>query len=602
MTRTDLIEKLVYLADVQSSDAKSFMELFLLHLSRILDDSIYLNLPDVGNFRFQRLRKKDKHKAEYFNAVFFSESEAFFNTPEELVFNVTGNPFSTTEPIDAYFSMGIGKPVISSRLQYSTEIEDYISPVDAIALIEIKIENLIAKGSILKLPFYTLENVRNKTSIEFPEDFQLLESDYLPEKEEVYEDGDNIPWDFGGKWTREYEEHQLLNDDVFDNIDNSKVIEPGRITELPEEVLPPFPEDNITFNDLEKLFPEPQIEEQEENEIPFFKSGTPPQELQSPKEDTADEYDYVSPRTKELNISPSDIERIEGYKTTKDFAGYENKNEKLSDLNEFIIDLGSEESTSHYVEVKKEREKIQLTEEEPVVNFDFLQPPVEKEVPVLVPEAEEEAQIKKEPAVKTRKKESKIWGVLSGILILLIAGLFYIKIAGFPEWLKGKEEKSSAMHPDSEPLVIDRDYSVPVTYPYNRDSVSSQHETKNEAIQQTETPAVAALETSETFSKANPDNILNKGKVEKNQIHGDGLSTTKVSDHVFLENSKYIVQVSSWRSKLKAEQEVSSFSKKGYKSFIEEAHLPAKGGSWYRVKVGYFNSLSEAESFLQRQK
>ncbi len=180
--------------------------------------------------------------------------------------------------------------------------------------------------------------------------------------------------------------------------------------------------------------------------------------------------------------------------------------------------------------------------------------------------------------------------------------MFYIKIAGFPEWLKGKEEKSSAMHPDSEPLVIDRDYSVPVTYPYNRDSVSSQQETKNEAVQQTETPAIAALETSETFSKANPDNILNKAKVEDAKVQGEGLSGTKVSDQIFLENSKYIVQVSSWRSKPKAEQEVSSFSKKGYKSFIEEAHLPAKGGSWYRVKVGYFNSLSEAESFLQRQK
>lgn len=611
MKRTDLIEKIVSYAGVNDSDAKSFMELFLLHLSRILDESLYFNLPAIGNFRFQRIEQKKKHTRSFFNAIFFSENEAFFNTPEELVFNVTNNPFVTYEPIDAYFSIGIDKPVISSRLQYSNELEDYLNPVDAKVLLEVKVESLIAKGSVLKLPFYTLENLKENNSIlNLPEEFEINYSASLDDVETNLESEKNIPWDFGVKWTREYEEHQILNDDVFDRIDDSKVIEPGRITELPEEVFSDFSEEKITFNDLEKIYGE--IDEKE-IEIPFVEEEIYPseepqdEEIRTPGTRSVDEYSYVTPRTKELNISASDLERITGYKTTKDFES--TVEEKNVDLSEFIIDLGSDEKNDDFTEVRKEDERFKLDE-------DFIEPKAFEFTPPMIDENVEGELLKKYDDIapshevkeeKTeqiiepvkQKKDSRIWTVLSGILIILIAGLFYVKFAGFPDWLKGREEVIQKLPPESDPIIIEREYSVPVNYPYNRDSVSSVSQSKLETGKQ-EIQSAQHQDASEIFSKANPDNRLNKEKPEENksQLIESSLGT-KVSDQIFVDGGQYIVQVSSWRSKPKAEEEIKKYNRRGFKSLIEEAHLPDKGGSWYRVKVGYFKTLSEAENFLQ---
>jgi|GEM_PF-2691401 len=614
MKRTDLIEKIVSFAGVQDSDAKSFMELFLLHLSRILDESLYFNLPAIGNFRFQRIEQKKKHSHSFFNAIFFSENEAFFNTPEELVFNVTTNPFVTYEPMDAYFSMGIDKPVISSRLQHSNELEDYLSPFDAKVLLEIKVESMIAKGNVLKLPFYTLENLKENKSIEnLTEELELDYSVFSKDVKTDFESEINIPWDFGIKWTREYEEHQILNDDVFDSIDYSKVIEPGRITELPAEDHYDFSEEKITFNYLEKIYGD--IDEKE-IEIPFVEEETypsgelPDEEIKTPRTRSVDEYSYVTPRTKELKISASDLERITGYKTTKDFES--TGEDRNFDLSEFVIDLGSDEKTDDFTEVKKDDEQFKLDEDfiEPKA-IEFIPPVIDekvedellKEYADILPSheiKEEETERKIEPV--KQKKDSKIWTILSGVLIILIAGLFYVKFAGFPEWLKSKEVAIQKLQPESNPMKIERDYSIPVNYPYNRDSVLSvspvQPETEKQGIQ-----VVQHQDASEIFSKANPDNRLNKeSREEIVSKENESNLGSKVSDQIFIDGGQYIVQTSSWRSKPKAEEEIKKYNRRGLKSFIEEAHLPEKGGSWYRVKVGYFKTLSEAENFLQGTK
>lgn len=64
---------------------------------------------------------------------------------------------------------------------------------------------------------------------------------------------------------------------------------------------------------------------------------------------------------------------------------------------------------------------------------------------------------------------------------------------------------------------------------------------------------------------------------------------------IFTDGYLYCFQVSSWRSREKAESEMKKLKAKGYDAFIVIANLPELDGTWYRVRVGYFGSMEEAE-------
>lgn len=76
-----------------------------------------------------------------------------------------------------------------------------------------------------------------------------------------------------------------------------------------------------------------------------------------------------------------------------------------------------------------------------------------------------------------------------------------------------------------------------------------------------------------------------------------------VGGMIFTDGYKYCVQASSWRDKSKAELEAQKLKSKGYSAFVIEANLPELDGIWYRVRVGYFDTLEEARkirSIIQR--
>lgn len=104
-----------------------------------------------------------------------------------------------------------------------------------------------------------------------------------------------------------------------------------------------------------------------------------------------------------------------------------------------------------------------------------------------------------------------------------------------------------------------------------------------------ETPPEVKQQITET--KKNVDQPIVKSGEEK-KIHGT----------IFTSGSKYYFQVSSWKNKYKAEEEVTRLKKLGHNAFITEAYLANKGGMWYRVRIGYFDSLGETEQYMNRMK
>ncbi len=56
----------------------------------------------------------------------------------------------------------------------------------------------------------------------------------------------------------------------------------------------------------------------------------------------------------------------------------------------------------------------------------------------------------------------------------------------------------------------------------------------------------------------------------------------------------YTIQMSSWRSRAKAESEAERYRGMGLEAYVQQADLGEKG-TWYRVRVGRYPALSEAQ-------
>jgi len=75
-----------------------------------------------------------------------------------------------------------------------------------------------------------------------------------------------------------------------------------------------------------------------------------------------------------------------------------------------------------------------------------------------------------------------------------------------------------------------------------------------------------------------------------------------VGKMIFTDGYLYCIQISSWRARGKAESEAKRLQSEGYNAFIAIAELPELDGIWYRVRVGYYNSLDEANKIREKVK
>ena len=74
---------------------------------------------------------------------------------------------------------------------------------------------------------------------------------------------------------------------------------------------------------------------------------------------------------------------------------------------------------------------------------------------------------------------------------------------------------------------------------------------------------------------------------------------TQIATNIWSDGDLFVIQLSSWRSKQKAESLVQKLKSKGNDAFVFEKYIPQKKRKYYRVRVGYFNSLSETKSYLK---
>ncbi|MFH1198491.1 MAG: SPOR domain-containing protein [bacterium] len=73
-------------------------------------------------------------------------------------------------------------------------------------------------------------------------------------------------------------------------------------------------------------------------------------------------------------------------------------------------------------------------------------------------------------------------------------------------------------------------------------------------------------------------------------------SERNTKNNIWTDGSSYCVQVASYQDKSVAESKAAELKQQGFNAFVVEAYIARKGGTWFRVRVGYFSSLADAET------
>lgn len=178
--------------------------------------------------------------------------------------------------------------------------------------------------------------------------------------------------------------------------------------------------------------------------------------------------------------------------------------------------------------------------------------PIEGETPTDISEKESVYR-----SFRERNSNSNVF-VIAGIIVILVVIIYFA-------FSMSEEPPKDVIKPSTQTAQAQPEENIVTTEP----PVST--EAKEPQVNQS--------------AGAQPDN---SSKVEE----------IRISNLIFRRGNEYNVQVSSWRSAVKADAEVKRLKAKGYNAFVVQAYLPSKGGTWHRVRIGGFKSEEQARNFL----
>ena len=173
---------------------------------------------------------------------------------------------------------------------------------------------------------------------------------------------------------------------------------------------------------------------------------------------------------------------------------------------------------------------------------------------------------------------------------------------------------------NDEPVKLSPEENIAIVDEQNKDYLDEQKkiadsiETSSHFVRD-ETPAEsaqnAAIKTAQNSAIINtPAPVPPANKVEIPDLKVD---TTKpktkkapasyndsidrnISGNYWSDGTTYVIQLSSWKRMNVAEEEAARYKSQGHNAFIMQVEIPGRG-TWYRVRIGYFNSLGEAQSY-----
>ena len=115
------------------------------------------------------------------------------------------------------------------------------------------------------------------------------------------------------------------------------------------------------------------------------------------------------------------------------------------------------------------------------------------------------------------------------------------------------------------------------------------------------------IELIEVIDKVEEKEIINRvEKIRKKapfeSDNYDFANESMITNTIFSDGSLYCFQISSWKTKSIADNELRKLKRKGYNAFIVSAKPKHKRGTWHRVRIGYFDNLEETKTFQKKIK
>ena len=201
----------------------------------------------------------------------------------------------------------------------------------------------------------------------------------------------------------------------------------------------------------------------------------------------------------------------------------------------------------------------------------------------------------KELRDKPRKNNfRRMIAALAAIIIVFGALGILLNYEKFKSIITGRDGQQYQMietkkHVD--PVIIARTNEIPVTYPYDKADVRLSNITDSLLIS-----PMAFNSKQNTMEQSLSREEIIPSEVEKLEV-----KLVRVQGNIFQRGSEFVVQISSWKSKSKAEGELKKFTELGYPTELMD-YYSSELGKYNKVMVGGFQSLDDARNFLNQNK
>lgn len=609
MNKAEIIRKISKKAGVPDTEAKKFFEIFLKHASDLLKPGDSLKIHGVGLFQLRvgqienRTRQDSGDKFIYSDLiVFLDDEDKSLKEREEIIFNVPSGIEEQYQPVDSYFSLSFGKPIIPLKGVKETEFFIPPSGTELRSLIESKINRLLdesekAEGgketeTIHLKPeeeFTEQESGRNKPGAgESSEEIKVpSRSDFLKTRE--FED---LSWDFGENLSQEIEEESILDTDKDTEIEPPYVVS-EKIIEQPGETVPVFEEEKNEENPDEDIFEE--IIDEDIGETDIYEDSNEEvieQKEEIKSEETREEFQKQTPEAEKIQDKEipehaviEEKQEVHPEKPRPEEPALKNFQRVKSLTKEFNstqfdeTEEIAEEKPKKITEVRGGYQKVRRTTAEFDFDLSGIKGLDEIEEP---PVKEKKSSLKEYQGYRKRSSIPSL--IVAFIVVIALAGVIFLYLK-LKSANNGPADENKSAVSSQQTNIIERDYDVPVTYPYEKSDEKGSAEL-NENVKE---------QTGKNILPENSNNNISKSQTDLSEIR-DPVNAERIGNYIFKYPEGIVVQTSSWKSRTIALGEVKKYRDAGYTAFAEQSDI-AGMGLYYRVRVGYFKSLQEAENF-----
>ncbi len=626
MTRSELIYKIAEEAQAPQIEAARFMESFLSRLGSYLREGDTFILENIGSFVMKKTGGGDGHDSVP-EIISFTPLDNYSGKKNELLFGIPDASLTKHNPLDDYFSLSINKTLIPVSGQPFIPPTIPSSPIELRKFLDNKAEQLIQRGHF-EYNNRKAEITKNTASFTGSVSEKNFGNSAFDKKGNDISDIPSLDWEFGADWKKEFEEEELISTSTSEDI--TLPVEYSADAEENE-----FPIVDWDFGSSRKTTKAVrQTESEQKSEIISEQSAPAKDEVESPEPSSF--FAPVPSITRELEIDLSELEEDEG---NEENAEVPEEEHNIEDFDTIFKKSLAENVLKSPTNIVDEEDKSELVQSQG--NTENLEAASESEEEQYEPNPDDPDSIaidlrggsyekakqgklqvtgirdRVETSGSSSSTGSMKWYIIGFILITLTGALLYIKLYGPPVWVKGylsSEEKTGGIK-QTYATIIERDYEFPVTYPYPNKTSESQNPTQltfenlpPSSDDSKEIPAPVNVEenigladskktetnTKETTPK-NPDALSAPNqRVPEQKVKREQKPAMQVKGNIFRDGDKYQVQVMSVKSKSVAETEADKLKSQGYNAFVMQVEIPGKG-TWYRVRIGNFSTLEEAE-------